>query len=186
MPSSDCEGALRERVAEAARDEGCVLLELNLRQRGKVARLEITVDRAEGVSVDECARISRRLSRSFEDEPPLAGAYVLEVGSPGLDRQLASDAEYEHFAGRPVVVELRTAIEAGAAGTAGKAATRLTGVLQGLDDAGHAVLLVDTSGEQRSLPLSAIAATRLDFEAAIALRKAATSAAQATAAERAS
>ncbi|NLK66074.1 MAG: ribosome maturation factor RimP [Campylobacteraceae bacterium] len=47
-----------------------------------------------GVSLDDCERVSKLLSPIFDVEPPIAGQYMLEVSSPGLERKLTKP---EHF-----------------------------------------------------------------------------------------
>jgi len=77
-----------------------VLLELNHRPGGMVLR--VYIDKEGGVSVDDCARISHQISAQLDVDDPIPGSYTLEVSSPGLDRPLTSDADFERFAGRLV------------------------------------------------------------------------------------
>src|SRR3546814_19836866 len=52
-----------------------------------------------GVTVDDCADVSRAVSAVLDVEDPIAGAYRLEVSSPGLDRPLMKPADLERFKG---------------------------------------------------------------------------------------
>jgi ribosome maturation factor RimP len=69
--------------------------------------LRIYIDSAVGISVDDCARVSRRLAGVLDVEDPIRGPYDLEVSSPGLDRPLFTLAQFERFAGREVRVRLK-------------------------------------------------------------------------------
>lgn len=57
------------------------------------------------MTVDDCAAISRNASALLDVEDPVAGAYTLEVSSPGIDRPLVRPQDFERFAGREVRAE---------------------------------------------------------------------------------
>ena len=71
--------------------------------------LRLYIDRlgggAEGVTVEDCEAVSRRVSATLDVADPIAGEYTLEVSSPGLDRPLRTLAHFERFAGSRVKVE---------------------------------------------------------------------------------
>jgi ribosome maturation factor RimP len=75
----------------------CVKLERAGSAAHPVVRLFI--DRPDGVSVGDCARVSRALGLVLEREDPFPGRYLLEVSSPGSNRPLVSEAHYRRFAG---------------------------------------------------------------------------------------
>ena len=89
---------IAERVASSS---GLEVVELELRGSGKARRLRIFIDKAEGVTHEDCANLSREVSTilDVEDVVP-GGSYVLEVSSPGLDRKLLKPADFERFQGR--------------------------------------------------------------------------------------
>ena len=68
------------------------------------------VDRA-AMTVEDCAEISRAISLLLDVDDPIAGAYQLEVSSPGIDRPLTKPADFERFAGFEARVETDLAIE---------------------------------------------------------------------------
>src|SRR3990170_1409421 len=63
--------------------------------------LQIMAERRDGagMTVDDCADISRTISAVLDVEDPIAGAYTLEVSSPGIDRPLPRSKDYERFLG---------------------------------------------------------------------------------------
>ena len=72
-------------------------------------KLQIMVERQDerAVNVDDCALASRLVSAVLDVEDPVAGSYVLEVSSPGIDRPLTRLKDFERFAGFEARVELR-------------------------------------------------------------------------------
>lgn len=64
------------------------------------------VDTETGITLDECARLSRRLEETLESAGAVPERYVLEVSSPGLDRPLTKRAHYERYPGREIAVRL--------------------------------------------------------------------------------
>ena len=88
-------------IAEACRSVGVELVELDQFQAGKRKVLRLYVDKPEGVTIGDCTEVSRNLSAALDlDEEVIAGAYTLEVSSPGLDRPLKSTADFQRNAGR--------------------------------------------------------------------------------------
>ena len=75
----------------------CVKLEVVGSPRHPVVRLFI--DKEGGVTVGECARVSRAIALVLEREDPFPGAYLLEVSSPGSNRPLVTEAHFQRFLG---------------------------------------------------------------------------------------
>ena len=88
----------------------CVKLEVVGSPRSPVVRLYI--DKPGGVTVGECAKVSRAIGLVLEREDPFPGRYLLEVSSPGSNRMLVTEEHYQRFAGQPA----RVAVENGEAG----------------------------------------------------------------------
>jgi len=116
---------------------------------GRRGLLRIFIDRAQGVTLEDCERVSEQLGAWLDVEDPLPGSYVLEVSSPGFDRRLRTLAHFERFAGERAKLELRDAREGH---------RKLTGRLAGTD-AGQ--VLIEVDGEVRRVPLNDIAVARL-------------------------
>ena len=72
------------------------------------ATLQIMAERndAAAMTVEDCAEISRSVSALLDVADPIAGAYTLEVSSPGIDRPLVRPEDYERFAGFEAKLEL--------------------------------------------------------------------------------
>jgi|SRR5579872_997641 len=103
-----------------------------LRQMGPGGRtLQIVIDRPDGVTIDDCERVSH-VAGPLLDQADLIGGgrYNLEVSSPGAERPLRNRAEWERFAGHRVNVRHRV----------GESESVIEGTLVSVDDAGVAVL----------------------------------------------
>lgn len=113
------------------------------------ALLRVYIDSDEGISLDDCARVSDQLSGVLDVEDPIQGAYSLEVSSPGLDRPLFFDRHFERFRGAPARVKMGVPV-------AGR--RHFKGTLDGCRD-GAVIILQD--GEEHALPLQDISTARL-------------------------
>ena len=90
---------------------GFELVDVELSGRGRRAVLRVYIDGPEGVTVDDCADVSRQLSGILDVEDPIPERYVLEVSSPGLDRPLAKREDFERFVGEQVKVRTRRPLD---------------------------------------------------------------------------
>jgi ribosome maturation factor RimP len=72
--------------------------------------LRVYIDSPGGVTVDDCADVSRQLSALLDVEDPLPGRYTLEVSSPGLDRPLVKPEDFRRFVGERIKVKMREPI----------------------------------------------------------------------------
>src|SRR5918912_1620534 len=91
---------VRAIAAPLAAGEGLELVDVELAGAGGRTTLRLYIDRAGGVSLDDCTSVSRAVSAALDVEDPIEGAYDLEVSSPGLDRPLRTPEHFQRFAGR--------------------------------------------------------------------------------------
>jgi ribosome maturation factor RimP len=101
---------LTEKVAALAapivEEEGCSLWDVEYVKEAGTWFLRIFIDREDGVSIDDCERISRRLDPVLDEEDPIPDSYVFEVGSAGADRVLKRPSDFTQFMGSMVEVSL--------------------------------------------------------------------------------
>jgi ribosome maturation factor RimP len=127
-------------------------LELEISQHRRILRF--FVDRPEGgVTVDECAHASRKLSAAMEESSPVEGAHIMEVSSPGLDRRVARPRDYKRFAGRRAKVRLKQGIEG---------RKNFDGVIEEAGEEGFTLVF---GTERLALRYSNVARTNLVYEA---------------------
>ena len=73
--------------------------------------LRVYVDKEQGVTVDDCASVSRHLAGVLDVEDPFVGEYTLEVSSPGIDRLLFKREQFAAYEKQPIDVKLRFPFE---------------------------------------------------------------------------
>jgi ribosome maturation factor RimP len=96
-------------IAEACEFAGVSLVESDMFRAGKRRTLRLYIDKPEGVTIDDCSKVSRHLSDALDQDPEVVeGAYTLEVSSPGLDRPLKSVADLLRNKGRVLRVTRST------------------------------------------------------------------------------
>lgn len=146
---------IREIVERVTARENIELVHVEL-SGGRNPILRIFIDKPGGVTIDDCAHISERVSLILDVEDPIPGQYMLEVASPGLDRGLYKESDYERFAGLPAHVKLSEAING---------QRNFHGKLIGLDREGEtAAILEEASGTIRRLPLTKIVKANVEIE----------------------
>jgi len=138
-------------AAKVAESHGLDLVDVEIFRAGRRRVLRIYVGKRDGVSVGDCAKVSRELGTLMDADNVMADEnYVLEVSSPGLDRPFKTLKDYRRNLGRFVRVSTREPVE-------GKR------ILVGkLEDVGEASITLDADGEARSIPLDLILQAKVD------------------------
>ncbi len=151
--------AIAERVAAP---RGLEVFDVQYRRESVGWVLRVILDRLpsspgstgglEGVTVEDCQRVSEEVGTILDVEDPIDHAYTLEVTSPGLDRPLRHADDFRRFAGQLAKVVVTEAIEG---------QKHFRGRLRGVegDD-----LLLEADGRVVRIPLAAIARARLEVE----------------------
>src|SRR5271167_2709987 len=99
---------IREIVDRVAQSSGLEVVDVELLGGGKARMLRIFIDKPDGVTHEDCSSFSREAGTIFDVEEAVPGAsYLLEVSSPGLDRQLSKPADYQRFTGSLVKLMTR-------------------------------------------------------------------------------
>ena len=98
---------LQEMLQGAVEDLGCELWGIECQRAGRFMTVRLFVDKEGGVTVDDCADVSRQVSAILDVEDPIADKYNLEVSSPGLDRPLFTLPQFERYIGQDIAVNLR-------------------------------------------------------------------------------
>ena len=98
--------------------EGCIgrvlefedkleLVEATVSGKGGSSLLRVYIYKPSGVTIEDCARVSRRLSRELEHEPGLDEYFNIEVSSPGLDRRLQTRRDFERAVGEVLHLKVK-------------------------------------------------------------------------------
>lgn len=102
---------LTELVVPVVEDFGCELVELQFRREAAGWVLRLIIDTESGISIDDCAKVSREVGHLLEVEDPIEQAYSLEVSSPGLDRPLKKERDFVRCKGKKAKVVVREPID---------------------------------------------------------------------------
>lgn len=84
------------------------LVDIEFVKEGKSWFLRVFIDKPDGITIDECALVSDQLSEKLDncDPDPIPQAYYLEVSSPGAERPLKKEKDYERAVGKYIHVSL--------------------------------------------------------------------------------
>lgn len=144
-----------EIIERVTKREGVELVHAEL-AGGRNAVLRIYIDKPGGVTIDDCSNVSERLSLILDVEDLIPGQYTLEVASPGLDRGLYKESDYERFAGLQCHVKISEPIDG---------QRNFHGKLKGLDREGQIVVLLEgPAGNLYRLPLEHIVKANVEIE----------------------
>ena len=112
--------------------------------------LRVFIDKAGGIEIDDCQALSERLEKVLDEKDIIRDSYILEVSSPGLDRQLKKPRDFVREQGKKVDVTLYAPVD----GT-----KEFTGVLEGYDEDAKTVTI-----DGKAWPLEKISVIRLHID----------------------
>jgi ribosome maturation factor RimP len=142
-----------EAVARPVLEElGLELLEVQYRREQNGWVLRLTIDRLDGVSLDDCAAASREIGQLLDIEDFIDQAYNLEVSSPGLDRPLKSIGDFQRFKGRKAKIKTIAPI-AGEHVFIGR-----------IEQTEGETIILDVGPKEVRIPFSEVAKARLEVE----------------------
>ena len=87
---------------------GCSLWDVEYVREGGEWFLRLYIDKAGGVDIDDCEKVSRAIDPILDEKDPIPDSYHFEVCSAGLERVLKRPRDFEQFMGSPVLVKLYT------------------------------------------------------------------------------
>jgi ribosome maturation factor RimP len=134
---------------------GYELVAVQLRPEVGRLVLRLLVDRPGGITLKECAGISREVGPHLDVADLIRSHYALEVSSPGIQRPLVREQDYERFRDQRVVLKTREAVD-------GRKTFR--GINRGLDGEGRVVVDDRDTGRRHAVPLVKVREAHLDPE----------------------
>ena len=108
MYKDELKKELKEIAQEAISEAKAVLVYCDLRPQNHTMMIRFLVDKPEGISMDECARISRSIGSGIDAKGLFAQGYTLEVASPGLDRLLKTQSDFQWVLGKVIIMTYDT------------------------------------------------------------------------------
>lgn len=103
----DVAGKIKELAASVLTEEGHFIVDVLYFERQRPAKVMVIVDGDNGVTIDACAELSRKLAALLDEQNIPDNAYVLEVTTPGVDQPLRMKRQYFKNAGRQFKVHLK-------------------------------------------------------------------------------
>ncbi|MDL2217571.1 ribosome maturation factor RimP [Christensenellaceae bacterium OttesenSCG-928-M15] len=116
---------VRELVEGTVTALGYDLVDVEFKKEQAGWVLTFFIDKQDGVSLDDCERVSREIDPILDEADPIAQPYYLSVSSPGLDRPLKTDKDLLRYLEKPVIVKLYAQVEK---------KKEFTGELKGVDE----------------------------------------------------
>ncbi len=112
MASKDTIEKLTYTLLEPILEEvGFECVDVEYIKEGNQWYLRVYLDKPEGITVNDCELVSRALEQKLDKKDPIKEPYILEVSSPGLDRPLKKDKDFERNIGNMVELKLYKAID---------------------------------------------------------------------------
>ena len=102
---------IREIAASVAGENNLELVQAQVVGSSKNLTIRVFVDKTSGVTHEDCAAVSRKIGQILDAEDVFPLSYVLEVSSPGLERELYSLEDFRKFAGKLAKVKTAAAID---------------------------------------------------------------------------
>lgn len=104
--------ALVEEIAAPLSEKmGLRLWDVRYVKEGSSWYLRIFIDKDGGVDINDCENFSRAIDAPLDELDPIDGGYILEVSSPGIERELVKDRHFDEFIGADVMVRMIRPIE---------------------------------------------------------------------------
>lgn len=134
------------------------LVDIEFKKNGRSFVLRLFIDKPGGVTLDDCAELSRELSLLLDVEDIIPGRYTLEVSSPGLNRPLKNEQDFIRYKGHLAVVKTKILIK----DEKGSPRKTFLGILE--DICSDVVTIRLKEGPLAHLPLTEIEKAHLEFE----------------------
>ena len=144
---------VREIAEPLAETLGCWVWDVEFVKEGTRKILRITIDSEEGITIDDCEAMSRAIDPILDQHDPIPDQYLLEVSSPGIERELTRDDHFDLCIGEKVEVRLFAPVDG----------SRVwVGILGERDAEGN--IPVETAGTVRTFERSAVSKIRTVFD----------------------
>ena len=152
MAKRNYETKTEELLAPIAADCGVEIYDVEYVKEGNDWYLRAYIDKPEGVSINDCEKVSRALSDALDREDFIEDAYILEVSSPGLGRTLKKDRHLEKSIGQEVEIKTYKPVDK---------TKEFAGILKSFDEA---TVTIEQEDGERTFQRSEIALIRLALD----------------------
>ncbi len=152
MKATPQENRITEIVAPVIKDLGYGLVCVKIVGDSGNQTVRIMAENIETkrLGINDCTKISKAVSAILDVEDPISSAYNLEVSSPGIDRPLIKEQDFEEYSGFEAKLETMTPTETGQ--------KRFRGKLKGMKDS---MVLIDTDDGEIEIPFGSLSKAKL-------------------------
>lgn len=140
-------------ISETVEQNGCTLWDVEYVKEGADYVLRITIDSAEGITIDDCEKFTRAIDAPLDEADPIEAAYILEVSSPGIERNLSRPEHFIHCIGEKVELKLYAPLDGSKV---------QVGILSEYTDDGNITL--EVAGQTKVIPSADVAKARTVFD----------------------
>ena len=144
--------AVREAIVPVIEGLGYSVWDLEYVKEGAEMYLRVTIDKPEGINIDDCEKVHRAIDPVLDEADPIEESYHLEVSSPGIERELRTDEHFDACVGEEVEIRLYAPAEG---------AKSHTGELLPRGENGE--IRIRTAEGEKSFPRAAVAAAKTVF-----------------------
>ncbi len=120
-----------------AKELGLEIWDIRFLKEGAEWYLRIFIDKQGGVSIDDCVDMTHAINGPLDEEDPIEQAYLLEISSPGIERELIRDEHFTRFIGEKIKVKMIRPVD-------GK--REFSGILENCEDGNITLRLNDEGG----------------------------------------
>lgn len=100
-----------EIVTPYANELGLDIWDIRYLKEGSQWYLRIFIEKEGGVDINDCEKLSRAIDKELDEKDPIENEYILEVSSPGIERELINDEHFQKFIGADIMVKMIRPIE---------------------------------------------------------------------------
>ena len=152
MEKKNIASTVRELITPVADELGYMIWDVEYVKEGADMILRITIDKDEGIDIEDCEKMSRAIDPVIDEADPIETSYRMEVSSPGVERTLTRPEHFEKCIGEQVEVRLYAPVNG---------QKQIVGTLSGADDKS---ITVTVGEESVTLAKSAVAKAATVFE----------------------
>ena len=152
MIKKNIAGTVRELVSPVAEEMGIILWDVEYVKEGAKKILRITIDSEEGIDINTCENFHRTIDPMLDEADPIDESYYLEVTSPGIEREIKTEAHIAMCQGEKVELKLYAPKNN---------SKTFTGILVGLSDG---KIVIDCNGENVEFEKNEVAKMHTVFD----------------------
>lgn len=153
MSNSSIADKVRNIAENVTEKEGLELVHVEAVGTERKPTVRIFIDKPEGVTVDDCSNVSHQVEAVLDAEDFIPSAYVLEVSSPGIERELYSLKDFKKFSGQNAKVKTNQPING---------QKNFTGQIVGVEN--EEIVFEDKTNGAVRFPYGAVAKAKLEID----------------------